>query len=62
MTEINVQFSDAGETEIVSVFASPQDSEHHENLGDVASGDARYVAFYERTPIWARASLIAPGG
>ncbi len=45
MTTINVQFSDATETKIVSVFCCPQDLVAYPNQGQIDDADPRYQAF-----------------
>lgn len=47
MTTINVQFSDATETTIVSYFAGPQDPAVFPNQGTVSQDDARYKTFFD---------------
>lgn len=46
-----VQFSNADETEIVSVFCGPQDPDVHENLGEVEDDDPRYLDFKQRVQL-----------
>lgn len=43
----HVQFSDSSESVIVTVFCSPQDPDHWENLGEVEDDDHRYIEFIE---------------
>lgn len=43
---IFVQFSDANETSIISVFASPQDEVAYPNQGTVETTDASWHSFY----------------
>jgi hypothetical protein len=45
MPTVNVQFSDASKTKIVSAFCGPQDPEFYPNQGEIDSDDARYVSF-----------------
>jgi hypothetical protein len=47
---INVQFSDATETTVVSVFANAQDPEVWPNQGEIADTDARYIQFISPAP------------
>lgn len=49
LNPVYVQFSDATETDVVSVYSSPQDSTAHPNQGTVDSTDPRYVAFVNPT-------------
>lgn len=45
-----VQFSDETETVIISYFASPQNPEYYDFLGEVEVDDPRYVIFYNSMP------------
>jgi hypothetical protein len=47
MTTLNVQFSDASETAIISYFGSPQDAEVWRDVGEVESSDPRWKAYYD---------------
>lgn len=49
MPNINVQFSDATETVIVSIFGSPQDPSW-QNQGTVEVSDERYAVYYNSLP------------
>lgn len=49
MSKITVQFADASEKTVVSVFAGPQDPEDYPNQGEVADDDPRYLEYL--TPI-----------
>lgn len=41
-----VQFSDATETKIISVFTNPQDPEQYPNQGIIEDSDQRYIDFF----------------
>lgn len=45
MTKVYVQFTDASETAVCSVYACPQDPVAHPNQGTIDESDARYQAF-----------------
>ena len=45
---IYVEFGDSEETQIVSVFYSPQDPEEHPNLVELSEDDERYKDFASR--------------
>jgi hypothetical protein len=63
-TTLYVQFADNTDTEIISVFASPQDDTHFPNQGTVESDDPRYVTYYDSVPASPpalKAGLVAPG-
>lgn len=60
MEALNVQFADASETTIVSLFSSPQDPTVYSNLGTVEPSDARWAAFYNSLPAWAHQGIPAP--
>lgn len=45
---IYVQFGDATEQTIVSVFYGPQDPDEYPNQGQVNDSDKRYIAFVEQ--------------
>jgi len=61
--QIYVQFSDAAQTAIVSVFACAQDPAAFANLGTVEDTDQRYLAFINPAPTAAQkaAALLAAG-
>jgi hypothetical protein len=46
MATINVQFSDASETAIVSYFSGEPDSKFWANCGTVDTSDARWASYY----------------
>jgi hypothetical protein len=57
---INVNFSDSTQTTIVAFFGCTQDASIFPNQGTVDASDARWKAFYEAQPIYARGLLPAP--
>jgi hypothetical protein len=50
MTQVFVQFTDASETTIQSVFSSSQDPAVYANQAAIDSNDARYLAFINPQP------------
>lgn len=60
MDSLNVQFSDAKETTVISYFASPQDPETFPIQGTVTPADPRWVAYWNAVPTVARQYLPAP--
>ncbi len=58
--DINVQFSDAEETTIISYFGAPKNSEWYANLGVASSADARWLAYYNGLSEKDRVSLPVP--
>jgi len=54
MSQFQVQFSDASETAVVSVFAGAQDPAVYSNLGTVDSGDPRLSSFLQSLSTIAR--------
>ncbi|QAY85410.1 tail fiber assembly protein [Pseudomonas arsenicoxydans] len=50
MSKFNVQFADASEEVVVSVFAGPQDPNEYENQGEIEDEDPRYIAFISPQP------------
>ena len=60
MSTIYVQFSDATETKIISIFGSGQDPTVYANLGILAASDARYAAFYDLFDAQFQASMPNP--
>ncbi len=61
MKDIYVQFSDATEATVVSVFGAPQDPAAWSNLGKIPSDDPRYAAYYNSLPEMSRQFMVAPG-
>ncbi len=61
MTTLYVQFTDAAETEINSVFSCKQDADAYDNQGEVDSSDTRYSTYYSALPASAQAHLVVPG-
>ncbi|GMG89679.1 hypothetical protein Cmtc_08990 [Cupriavidus sp. TKC] len=61
MEKIYVQFADATEKTIASVFGAPQDPEVYANLGEIDDADPRYLAFAkpEATLPGAQAAQVA---
>lgn len=57
---IYVQFSDATDTKIVSVFAGPQAATAFPNQGIVIPSDARWATFYASMPASGQAGLTPP--
>lgn len=47
MTIVYVQFTDATETTVKAIFASPQDAAIYPNQGAIPDTDARYLAFVD---------------
>lgn len=47
-----VQFADATQTKVVSIFSGPQDEIEYPNQGVIEDTDARYLAFVN-APAWA---------
>lgn len=60
MTAINVQFSDASESTIVSYFACAQDPKVLPNVGQVQANDVRWKVFYDSQPPATQPDLPAP--
>ena len=58
--KIYVQFSDQASTQIVSVFASPQDPDVFANYGEVDDSDARWGIYYTSLDAVTRVRLPAP--
>ena len=52
MAIVYVRFTDETHTAINGVFASPQDPEYWENLGEVEDDDPRYLAYMNPPPDW----------
>lgn len=48
--KVYVQFSDATETEVISVFSGPQDPEVFPNQAVLDDDDPRYLAFIHKCP------------
>ncbi|MGO4151519.1 hypothetical protein [Cupriavidus basilensis] len=61
MKDICVQFLDASEATVVSVFGAPQDPAAWSNLGRVPSDDPRYAAYYDSLPEMSRQFMVASG-
>lgn len=61
MASIYVQFSDATEKIITSVFSCEQDPSMWPNQGIVDSTDSRYAEFFNSVDAVARMSVPAPG-
>lgn len=55
-----VQFSDADEKVIVTVFANEQDTETFKNQGQVDLSDPRYAAFFNALPPLAQQGMPSP--
>jgi hypothetical protein len=60
MATVIVQFSDSTQKNIVSYFASPQDSLVWQNLGEVDTSDTRWVAFYDAACTYVQKNLPSP--
>lgn len=60
METIYVQYADATEQVVVSVFMCPQDEAEYPHQGTVERSDPRYAAFYEAMPSGIREYLPAP--
>ncbi len=58
MSQINVQFSDDKETDVIAYFCSCQPE--LVNAGVVESNDARYFAFYNAMPNAVQQSMPTP--
>lgn len=50
MNSVTVQFSDATESEVVAVFASPQDGGSYAHMGEVDTSDPRLETFLAQLP------------
>ncbi|MBR8188301.1 MULTISPECIES: hypothetical protein [Burkholderia cepacia complex] len=61
MTTAFVEFFDAAETIILSVFSCPQDINIYPNQAAISTSDNRYASFYNGLPPIGRAGLPAPG-
>lgn len=57
---IYVQFSDAGETEIISYFGGPQDDSVYLNQGFIETDDTRWKTYYDSFPPNMQDSLPPP--
>lgn len=57
---INVQFSDAGKTVIVSYFGAPQDPQAFPHQGTVEAADPRWKTYYEKQSPLAQMGLPKP--
>jgi hypothetical protein len=60
MNTLNVQFSDATETTIVSYFGSPQDPVAWPNQGAVDASDERWKIYFDSQPPITQRLLPAP--
>jgi hypothetical protein len=60
MSTINVQFSDSTKSIIVAYFASPQDPDIWENLGEVDTSDARWKAYFDKQDASLQQKLPTP--
>lgn len=61
MRTIHVQWVDADQTKILSVFGAPQDGDQYPNQDEVPSDDERYAAYYAALPPLIQSGLIEPG-
>lgn len=52
MAIVYVRFTDGTKTAINGVFASPQDPEYWDNLGEVEDDDPRYLQYMNPPPDW----------
>ncbi len=59
-TELNVQYSDETEMEIVAVFGSSQDPGIYPNQGVVSTTDARWHQYFDSIPSAAQRALPTP--
>lgn len=50
MTAINVQFSDAAGSAVITYFGSPQDPGAYPNQGTLDASDPRWKAWYDSVP------------
>ncbi|WP_342705131.1 hypothetical protein OHZ10_29125 [Burkholderia arboris] len=50
MSNIFVQFSDASEATVTSVFGCQQEAGAYPHQGEVAASDARYLAYLDSLP------------
>lgn len=60
MATINVQFSDAKQTEICAYFSAPQDPDIYPNQAEIDTTDKRYAAFYSNQPAQFQSDLPSP--
>lgn len=62
MEPIFVQWQDASQATVASVFPGPQDAETYPNQGMIQSNDSRYLAWYKSIPVGpSRTGLVVPG-
>lgn len=54
-----VQFSDESETGIIAVFGCVQDPATHQNLGELADDDERFLAYVASIPEEFRAPVLS---
>lgn len=57
---LDVQFSDATESTIVSYFAGPQDPQVFPNQGQVDTSDSRWKTFFDSLPAYVQQYLPTP--
>lgn len=60
MAKVNVQFSDASHSEIISVFGCAQDPEAFPNQWQIDVTDEAYATYFDSLPQWAQQGLPRP--
>jgi hypothetical protein len=60
-TKVFVQYSDASQAALASVFGCPQNQDVYPNQDQIPSSDARYGMYFTNLPVLVQAHLIRPG-
>ncbi|CNF53504.1 hypothetical protein [Yersinia frederiksenii] len=58
--KLHIEFTDANQTEIKSIFASPQSIEDHPFYAEIDSSDERYANYYHSLPEYMQQGLVTP--
>ncbi|WP_145542805.1 hypothetical protein [Yersinia frederiksenii] len=58
--KLHIEFTDANQTEIKSIFAAPQSLEAHPFYAEIDSSDERYTNYYHSLPEYMQKDLASP--
>ncbi|CNF13826.1 hypothetical protein [Yersinia frederiksenii] len=58
--KLHIEFTDANQTEIKSIFASPQSIENYPFYAEIDSSDERYANYYHSLPEYMQQDLTIP--